>query len=182
VELERAGLERVVDAVAERLAGEWLLVGGALVALWLESRRTTEDIDILGLQGTAEERWALMELAVELGLPVEAVNSAADFFVRRIEGWRDELEPFRHGARGRVYRPTVTLFLLLKLARLSEQDLADCLAAIGRARTERLRFDPGRVLEALAALPLPGDGALAGRRAALRDAVAAAMARPSAGG
>jgi hypothetical protein len=74
-------------------------------ALWLESRRTTEDVDIVGLQGTAEERMALMRLATELDLPVEAVNSAADSFVRRIDGWRDELELFRRGARGRVYRP-----------------------------------------------------------------------------
>jgi hypothetical protein len=174
VELDRSGLARVVDAVAERLAGEWLLVGGALVALWLEPRRTTEDIDILGLRGTAEERWALMALAVELGLPVEAMNSAADFFVRRIEGWRDELEPFRRGARGRVYRPTVTLFLLLKLGRLSEQDLADCLAALRRAGAEGLRLDPGRVLEALAVLPPPGDAALAHRRRVLREALEAA--------
>jgi hypothetical protein len=174
VELDRNRLQQVVEAVAERLAGDWLLIGGALAALWLEPRRTTEDVDIVGLVGTIDERLALMRLAAELGLPVEALNSAADFFVRRIDGWRDELELFRAGTKGRIYRPTVTLFLLLKLERLTEHDLADCLAAVARARAERLRFDPGRVLAALDALPPAGAPDLGERRQRLREAVAAA--------
>jgi hypothetical protein len=174
VELDRGRLAEIVDAIAERLPGEWLLVGGALAALWLAPRRTTGDVDVVGLGGTTDERMALMELAGELDLPVEALNSAADFFVRRIEGWRDELEPFRQGSRGRIYRPTVTLFVLLKLPRLSEPDLADCLAAVARARTDGLRFDPGRVLAALGALEPAAEAELARRRQQLRDAVAAA--------
>ncbi len=174
MELDRVRLERVVGAVAERLPGDWLLIGGALATLWLEPRRTTEDVDLVGLGGTIDERLSLMRLAAELGLPVEALNSAADFFVRRIDGWRDELELFRTGAKGRIYRPTVTLFLLLKLERLTGRDLADCLAAVARAQAERLRFHPGRILAALDALPPAGDPDLARRRQRLRDAVAAA--------
>jgi len=174
VELDRARLEQVVEAVAERLPGDWLLIGGALAALWLEPRRTTEDVDLIGLGGTIEERLSLMRLAGELGLPVEALNSAADFFVRRIDGWRDELEPFRTGTAGRIHRPTVTLFVLLKIERLTDHDLADCLAAVARARAERLRFDPGRTLAALDALPPAGEPDLSRRRRRLRDAVAAA--------
>jgi hypothetical protein len=171
VPLDRDRLEQVVRAIADRLPGEWLLVGGALAALWLEPRRTTEDVDVMGLGGTAEERMALLGLAAELGLPVEALNSAADFFVRRIDGWRDELEPFVEGARGRIYRPTATLFVLSKLGRLSEHDLADCLAAITRARAEGLRLDPARLRGALDALPPAGEPAQASRRDALRRAV-----------
>jgi hypothetical protein len=174
VELDRGRLDEIVDAIAERLPGEWLLVGGALAALWLEPRRTTEDVDVVGLGGTTGERMALMQLAGELDLPVEALNSAADFFVRRIEGWRDEVEPFRQGSRGRIYRPTVTLFVLLKLRRLSEPDLADCLAAVARARTDGLRFDPSRVLAALDTLEPAAETELARRREQLRAAVAAA--------
>ncbi|MGH7318502.1 MAG: hypothetical protein ACRELA_02580, partial [Candidatus Rokuibacteriota bacterium] len=168
MELDRARLEEIVDAIVQRLPGDWLLVGGALAALWLEPRRTTEDVDVLGLAGTADERMSLLRLAAELGLPVEALNSAADFFVRRIEGWREDLELFRHGARGRIYRPTVTLFVLLKLERLSERDLADSLAAVARARAEGLRFDPKRIVAALAALPPVTDPDLVRRRAQLR--------------
>ena len=165
--LDRARLASIVDAVAERLAGDWLLVGGALVALWLEPRRTTEDVDVVGLGGTEGERAALLGLAADLGLPVEALNSAADYFVRRIDGWREEIVEFRAGARGRVFRPTHTLFLLLKLRRLSEQDLADCAAAVAQARAQGTAIDAARVRAALDALPAADDDALAARRAAL---------------
>lgn len=168
-ELDRSRLDEIVSAIADRLDGDWLLIGGALVSLWLRPGRSTEDVDVIGLAGTPAERLALMNLAVDLGLPIEAVNSAADFFVQRIAGWREEIVVFRTGARGRVFRPTATLFLLLKITRLSASDLADCLAVIaeaGSAATERL--DLPRVLGALDALPASTDHALASRRAELR--------------
>jgi hypothetical protein len=70
LELDRAGIERIVAAVADELPGDRLLVGGALAALWLEPRRVTEDVDIVGLGGAGAERLALLELADRLGLPV----------------------------------------------------------------------------------------------------------------
>jgi len=171
VELDRARIEEVLDAILDRLHGDWLLVGGALVALWLVPRRVTEDIDLVGLTGAPDERLRVMELADEIGLPVEAVNSAADFFVRRIAGWRNEIEIFRTGPRVRIYRPTPTLFLLLKIGRLSEQDLADCLAMIARADDEHLLLDRERVLPALSALPVTGDSGLELRRRRLQEAL-----------
>lgn len=157
--------------MAERLPGDWLLVGGALAALWLdEPSRTTEDVDLVGLSGVPEERLALMQFAEEMGLPIEAVNSAADFFVRRIPGWQEEIEVFRTGPKSRIYRPTPTLFLLLKLDRLSEQDLADCLATIEKAQGTRLHLDAERALSALDALPL-SEAALEERRNRLRQAL-----------
>lgn len=78
--------------------------------------------------------------------------------------------------RGGGDRPTVTLSLLLKLGRLSEQDLWDSLAAIRRARMEGLGFDAGRVLAALAVLPPAGDAAPTHRRVVLRDALEAGRA------
>jgi hypothetical protein len=56
--------------------------GEKLREVWLESRRVTEDIDLVGTR--PDSRLRLMELAERLGLPIEAMNSAADFFVRRI--------------------------------------------------------------------------------------------------
>ena len=47
-QFDRAAIDRVVSAIADELEGDWLLVGGALVALWLEPRRVTEDIDVIG--------------------------------------------------------------------------------------------------------------------------------------
>jgi len=100
------------------------------------------------------------------------VNSAAEFFVNRIPDWREQVEPFRAGAVGRVLRPSPTLFLLLKLARLSDTDLADCVALLDRVCAEGLALDSARVLAALR-LPRSEDAALEARRAALERGLTA---------
>jgi hypothetical protein len=166
---DRERLDALVSAVCDRLEGEWLLIGGAVAALWFDPRRTTEDVDIMGLGGTSSERLALLELADSLGLPVESMNSAADFFVQRIADWRAQLVPFRSGAKSVVYRPTATLFLLLKVRRLDERDLGDCRALVATGES----FDRARVTAALDALPAPPDTALAARRAELRALIVA---------
>lgn len=157
---DRDQLEAVVTAICERLDGEWLLIGGAIAALWFSPRRTTEDVDIVGLRGEASERYAVLEFASSLGLPVESMNSAADYFIRRIPDWRDHLVLFRHGARGRVYRPTATLFLLLKLRRLDERDLEDSRTLVATGEP----FDRVRVQQALDALSPAADENIAARR------------------
>lgn len=98
------------------------------------------------------------------------MNSAADFFVRRIEGWRDELEVLKRGARFVVFRPSTTLFVLLKSRRLSEQGLEDCRAAIGHAHDGR-PVDTARILAALDDLAPTDDDQLTARREALRSLV-----------
>ena len=132
--------------------------------MWFAESRTTENVDLVGLRGTAEERYALMDLALECGLPIEALNSAADYFVRRIEGWRDHLEVLVRGPRATIYRPDATLFLVLKIGRLTESDLDDCAALIAFAERERLDVDRPRVLMALDALPPAENHELAERR------------------
>jgi hypothetical protein len=161
----------VVQAVADRLPGDWLLVGGGLVALWLSPRRLTEDVDVVAMEGG--DRLALLGLALDLGLPVEALNSAADFFVRRIADWREQVELFRPGARGRIFRPSPTLFLLLKIGRLSGQDLRDCLSLLEKAGQEGWAVDVPRVLAALDDLAAPPDPQAAARRSELRLALGA---------
>jgi len=160
---DRAKLDAVIDEVCEHLEGDWLVIGGAIAALWFSRRGTTEDVDIMGM-GDPSERYAILDFAVSRGLPLESMNSAADFFVRRIPDWRSQVVEFRRGSKGRVYRPTATLFLLLKLGRLDEQDLEDCRGLIGSAEP----FDRQRVLDAIDALPAPADDVIAARRAELR--------------
>lgn len=171
--LDRAAIERVVQAAADRLPGDWVLVGGGLAALWFDPERVTEDIDLVSLAGSAGERLALLDLAVDLGLPVEALNSAADYFVRRVDGWRAELEGFRTGAKARILRPTPTLFLLLKVQRLSEEDLRDCLGMLERARADGLPVDAARVQAAINSLPAGIDEEVGIRRGRLRAALLA---------
>ena len=43
IELNRRRLEEIVRALGDRLDGEWVLLGGALTAIWLAPRRVTED-------------------------------------------------------------------------------------------------------------------------------------------
>src|SRR5206468_307754 len=150
-DLDAARIDALLQSVVDRLPGDWLLIGGGLVALWLDGRRTTEDVDLVGIEGTGADRLSLLGLAHDLGLPIEALNSAADFFVYRIPDWRAQIEPFRSGRAGRIFRPTPTLFLLLKLARLSSRDLDDCLQLLATSHAESAPVDRARTLSALAA-------------------------------
>jgi hypothetical protein len=170
-DLDAIRLDAIVQRVVDRLPGDWLLVGGALVALWLDGRRVTEDVDLVGLAGTGADRLSLLGLAADLGLPVEALNSAADYFVHQIPDWTDQIVVFRTGAAGRVYRPTPTLFLLLKLGRLSGRDLEDCLELLRRCRQEGLEVDTRRVGSELAALAPVPDSARMARRQRLQAAI-----------
>ncbi len=171
MELDRQRIDELVSAVADRLEGDWLLIGGALVALWLSPRRVTEDVDLIGIADASAQRPKLLSLAWDLGLPIETLNSAADFFVERIEGWRQEIAPLRKGSKGTIFRPTPTLFLLLKLARLSEQDLEDCLALLELADREGLPLDRQRLTDAAIELPATSDAELAERRRRLQGAL-----------
>lgn len=137
-----------------------MLIGGGAAAMWLSATRTTEDLDLIGLAGTQDERFALMNLALEASLPVEAVNSAADFFVRRIADWRDHMVVLHPGPSATIYRPDATLFVLLKLQRLSEVDLADCEACLRTGET----IDRDRLRSSLAALAPTDDQHLQQRR------------------
>jgi hypothetical protein len=170
-DLDGARIDAIVQSVADRLPGDWLLIGGGLVALWFDARRVTEDVDLVGIEGTGADRLSLLGLAHDLGLPVEALNSAADFFVHRIADWREQMELLRQGQSGRILRPTATLFLLLKLRRLTTRDLDDCLHLLERCRTEGLPLDRTRVLAELGALPPTSGEGLSSRRRRLAEAV-----------
>jgi hypothetical protein len=155
-----------------QLEGDWVLVGGALAALWFSPDRVTEDIDLIALSEHPDRRYALMDFALAQELPLEAVNSAADFFLRRFPRWTEELELLHAGPAARIFRPTPTLFLLLKIGRMSEADLADCLGLLDLAANDGLAVDRARVLTHLAALAPPESGRAALRREQLRKALA----------
>lgn len=170
-ELDQPRLSDLIQSFADRLDGEWVLLGGALAAIWISPRRVTEDIDLVGLSGSTAERLQLMQAAIEFDLPVEAVTSASIHYLEAIPNWREELEVFVKGARATIHRPNPTLFLLLKARRLSEQDLTDCLALTEKARAEGLALDPERVLAQLDAFPPTEDEDLRERRHTLASAL-----------
>ena len=94
--------------------------------------------------------------------------------MERVPGWRDEVEVLRRGKRGTVYRPTPTLFLILKAGRLSDRDLLDSEGLLDKAAAESLPVDVSRVRAALDAQTPAEDEDLARRRARLRRRLATA--------
>jgi hypothetical protein len=170
--LSKERIQRLVQAAGERLTGDWVLVGGALAAVWFAADRVTVDVDLISLADRPERRYELMDFALAEGLPLEAVNSAADFFLRRIPGWADDLELLHGGTRARIFRPTSTLFLILKCGRMSEADLGDCLGLLALAQRAGMPVDRARVLAHIAGLPAPESDAAAARREKLREALA----------
>ena len=80
-------------------------------------------MDVAKIEDFLSEPAAQTEMfraAIRLGLSPESVNSAADFFVKQVPEWR----------AGTVYRPDLTLFIALKLARATAVDLQDVTSAV----------------------------------------------------
>ena len=172
--LDRARLAELLEAACATLSGDWVLLGGALAALTFSAERVTEDIDLVPLGAPDGRRDQLMDFALAQSLPLEAVNSAADFFVRREAAGPEDFEVLREGASARILRPTPTLYIVLKCNRMSEADLADCLAQLAEARRAEATVDVPRILARLDR----ADGASAvngahARRAVLRAALLA---------
>jgi hypothetical protein len=165
--LDAVAIGAFLDAAADGLDGTWVVVGGAAAAAWFDPGRVTQDIDIVPLEDTSAARLALLDLADAHGLPIESVNSAASWFLRRIPGWEHELDVLRQG-RATLLRPNATLFLLLKAGRLSESDSADCERLLDMAEAHRWPLDRERVLQHLDGLPPPADDGVASRRESLR--------------
>lgn len=166
--LDARRIHRFLDAAGKRLTGRWLLVGGAVAAVWFRRERVTHDVDLISLDPSPHTQLALFDLADSEGLPIEAVNSAAEYFVRRIPGWDQEIVPLHVGPAATVFRPTATLFCLLKLQRLSAIDLEDCLALLRHGEV----VDRHRVRAAVQNLPAPPTPEAAERRRHLVAALA----------
>jgi len=149
--LTRQTLQRFLALATDRLEGQWVLVGGALIPLLGGTDRITYDIDLVGPRdATQSHALLLMEIADELGLPIESINQAAAYFLYRIPGFEKELLPLCQGKLGRVMRPTPALYVELKLGRFTESDLADCLFYVGYARRHAEPLDTARMRRAAA--------------------------------
>lgn len=173
--LDHAQLLHILAEAAERLEGDWLVVGGCAAAVWFDPARKTEDVDLVPMDDSPTARFRLLELAETLGLPIEALNSAADFFVRRIDGWRTDLVLLQRGRHARIFRPGPALFLQLKLRRLTDVDLGDCEALLRHVAATGEAVDLGPVLAALRGLAPAEDAALAGRRLRLEGLLGAGV-------
>jgi hypothetical protein len=124
-------LKKFVALAIKRLKGDWVVIGGTVLPLIKIDERVTVDIDIAKVDRAAQDQTLeLMEIAEEIGLPVEAINQAGSFFLHRIPHWKSKLILVSESKSARIYRPNGTLFLQLKISRLSASDFSDCLAMI----------------------------------------------------
>ncbi len=148
--LNREALSKFIALSLERLEGDWILIGGAVLPLLGIEYRTTVDIDIVGPPGaTQEQTLVLMEIAEELGLPVETINQAGAYFLRRQEGVGEQLLPLARSPKTTIFRPTATLYVLLKLSRLTETDLEDCRRMLAYAQDHDEPVEVPRLKEAI---------------------------------
>jgi hypothetical protein len=149
--IDKKLLAKFVQMAGDRLKGDWVIIGGTVLPLVGVHHRVTVDIDIVGPPDAGQEQTlVLMEICESLGLPVEAVNQAGAFFLRRIEGWERDLVVVHRGESAAIYRPSATLFILLKLTRLTESDLMDCLELLKVAHARKEAPDVARLTKAIA--------------------------------
>jgi hypothetical protein len=140
-------VESLLDKICQTVGGDWLLVGGSLVQIEYDANRGTEDIDLVPIShpsfSDVKAQDELFKAAKSIGLDPENVNSAARFFVGEFQEWQLEVIAFREGPAGRIFRPTLALFVGLKLKRGTEIDLEDIRAAVrkeGRIAFVESRF------------------------------------------
>lgn len=120
-------LKNFLSRAVQTLDGEWLLVGGTLLPAVGIDIRSTADIDLLGLgPREASQQIELMNIAESLGLPVESVNQAAGFFLKKVGYKKADLIILERSKNATVYRPSAELYIKLKLGRFSETDFTDC--------------------------------------------------------
>ncbi len=129
-------LQQFFERADAAISGEFLILGGSVLHLVGIDYRTTIDIDLASLREDLATKYylALMEIAQSIGLPIEAINQAAAFFVYQIPNWQSSLVEVYRGKHCTFYRPDINLFLRLKINRLSESDQEDCLRMIDFAR------------------------------------------------
>ena len=120
--------KKFLELAAKELKGDWVVMGGTVMVLMGVNERFTVDIDLAGPKtATQADTLKLMTIAEKIGLAPEAINQAGAFFLNRIPRWEDNLVPILQTKQFSLSRPNSFLFLQLKIARLSESDLGDCL-------------------------------------------------------
>ena len=140
-EIDKTILQKFIQLASEKLEGEWLLIGGNVLPLLGVEYRTTMDIDFIGLgKKEQSQQLELMKLAQELGLPAESINQAGLIFLERISDYAENLVLIQERASVRLYRPNSFLFLQLKVNRLSESDLSDCIEMIKISKKDEEAF------------------------------------------
>jgi hypothetical protein len=76
--IDKVLIQKFMMRAGDVLSGDWLIVGGSVLSILGIETRVTYDIDISPpANATQADTILLMDIAKELGLPVEAINTAA---------------------------------------------------------------------------------------------------------
>jgi hypothetical protein len=144
--LDRPTLQRFVELAADAVEGDWIVIGGTVLPLLGAGNRATLDIDFVPVGDASQaDVLHLLKIAEKLQLPVEAVNQTGAYFLRKVTDYREHLVLLLEGSRARVFRPDPTLYISLKIPRLTEADLEDCLAFLEFARRSEEPLDNSRL-------------------------------------
>jgi hypothetical protein len=121
--------KKFLKLVTEKLSGEFLVVGGAVLPLLGYHQRATVDIDFIGLgKNERAQSLEIMRIASSLQLPPEAINSAAAIFIEQVKYTKADLIVLSKGPKATIFRPSTLFYMRLKFARMSESDFDDCKA------------------------------------------------------
>lgn len=131
-------MEKFVKKSLTKLEGEWVIIGGTVLTLLGIDERVTTDIDLvpISFNDVNSQNLKLFEIAESLGLPVESINQAGEYFLSKIPDYKDHLILIDESKKCKLFRPDTYLFLKLKLARMSETDLLDCIAFVKFTKKE----------------------------------------------
>lgn len=135
-------LHKLAEKISNELTGEWLIFGGSSLYLLGIDSRATLDVDIAPFESsTNADMLKLMDIAVELKLPVETINQAGAFFLNKIENWQGRCKIFCKGKQGKIYIPELDLYIELKSSRLNESDFSDCISYLNYTKKMKINFD-----------------------------------------
>lgn len=145
-------LKKFLQISSEKLSGEWVLIGGTVLPLIGIDYRVTVDIDLIGLdEKQLIQSLQLMEIAEQLGLPVETINQAGAFFLYKIKNFKNHLIVLSKGKNATIYRPDLELYISLKINRISQSDLSDCLEYLKYTRNAQELFNKKAILDKIKA-------------------------------
>ena len=99
-------MKKFIAKVLTNLEGEWVIIGGTVLTLLGIDERVTMDIDMVAINNKQSNSQSikLMEIAESLGLPVEAINQAGEYFLSKVDGFQDHLILFAESKKCKIYR------------------------------------------------------------------------------
>jgi hypothetical protein len=140
-------MKKFQNLALKNLSGEWVVLGGSVLHLLNIDERVTIDIDLAKKSGATDETLTLMNISEKLNLPITSINQAASFFLYKIPNWEKQLVLIAQSKICKLYRPNATLYIILKIQRMSESDLQDCIQMINFSKIEKESIEKLKILK-----------------------------------